>query len=591
VEHPLVRRRPSSSRRRGTETAGAVSGVSVLSLAVATGALRALVGLGIAGVFGVTAPLLPLPRRRRASGLDGARGYRSTFDHLPLATLVARASDLGLVYASPEAERVLGLPRAPRETLAELWESRLHEADRARVLEEWRTWLAGAGHEAFRSEHRLVSADGRTLTVDAVATRAGSDVIAHLLDVTRERRLEAQLRQAQRLELLGRLAAGVAHDFNNLLAVITGYAARLSTPLPPDARAESTGAIAAAADRGASLVRQLLAFSRPQPTESRVVDLNDLVREFEPMLRRVIGEDLEFELRLDPQRLPVDVHPIQIDQVLMNVAVNARDAMPGGGRLTIGTWKLDGVAVVTVADTGVGIDESTQEHIFEPFFSTKEPTHGSGLGLATAETIVRQAGGSMTVSSAPGEGTTFRIDLPLAAAPDTLGHLDAIVDPTTPDGGPETVLVVEDEPALRELEKLMLEEAGYAVLTAANAAEALLVAAANAIDLLIVDVVMPGMSGPQLVEELAARGSHVPTVYISGYGADEVSSRGFESETTALIEKPFHAESLLRRVREVLDAAAQTAAAPKDASRGEQVLPRDKSAASRIAEKPHRCDD
>jgi two-component system cell cycle sensor histidine kinase/response regulator CckA len=378
----------------------------------------------------------------------------------------------------------------------------------------------------------------------------------HLRDVTRERQLEEQLRQAQRLELLGRVAAGIAHDFNNLLAVISGYAARLSTLPPRDARDESSHAISAAAERGASLVRQLLAFSRPQPTDSRVVDLNELVRQFAPMLRRVIGEDVEFELRLDTHRLPVEVHPVQIDQVLMNVVVNARDAMPDGGRLTISTWKLDDTAVVTVADTGLGMDATTQDRIFEPFFSTKEPGKGSGLGLSTAHGIVRHAGGSLTVSSAPREGTTFSLNLPLAAheAPSVL---DAVIESTAPDGGPETVLVVEDEAALRELESLMLEEAGYDVLTASNAAEALDVAADNVVDLLVVDVVMPGMSGPQLVEELAARGSDVPVVFISGYGADEVSSRGLLASNAALIEKPFQAEEFLRRVRDVLDSAAQ----------------------------------
>jgi signal transduction histidine kinase len=554
--------RPSSiSRRRGTELVGVVSGVSVLTLAVATGTLPALVGLGLACAFALgaaAAPLISLPRGRGAFELDGAGHYRNAYDNVPLATLVARASDLRLVYASPEAERLLGPVHGALD--GDVMDARVDELDRARVLEAWRAWLAGPRHDSFRSEHRLAVGDGRVISVDAVATFVGSEIVTHLRDVTRERQLEAQLGQAQRLELLGRLAAGVAHDFNNLLAVITGYAARLSTPLPPQAQEESTLAIAAAADRGASLVRQLLAFSRPQPAESRVVDLNELVREFAPMLRRVIGEDLELELRLDSHRLPVDVHPIQIDQVLMNVAVNARDAMPDGGRLTISTWKLDGVAILTVADTGVGMDARTQARIFEPFFSTKEPTQGSGLGLATAERIVHHAGGSMTVSSAPGEGTTFNVDLPLATEPRRAGSFEVVAESAAPDGGPETVLVVEDEPALRELEKLMLEEAGYAVLTAANAAEALLVSAANAIDLMIVDVVMPGMSGPQLVEELAARGSNVPTVYISGYGADEMSSRGFETEQTALIEKPFQSELLLRRVREVLDVAAQAAA-------------------------------
>src|SRR5580765_770473 len=546
LEPPLLRLpRPSStSGWWGTGVVGAVSAVSVLAIAVASGVIPAVLALGIVAVFALGAAVgarLPLSPRCRVTALDGARQYRHAFDLLPLATIVARASDLRLVYANPEAERLLGLPPEPHGILGDVWNARLHELDRDRVLDAWRTWLAGSHREAFRSEHRLVGLDGRLISGDAVAALAESEdgrppaVVTHLLDVTREQQLEAQVRQAHRLELLGRLAAGVAHDFNNLLSVISGYAARLSTPLPQQAREESTVAIAAAADRGASLVRQLLAFSRPQRAQSRVVDLNELVREFAPMLRRVIGEDLEFEVRLDSHRLPVDVHPIQIDQVLMNVAVNARDAMPEGGSLTISTWKLDGVAVVTVADTGVGMDAPTRERIFEPFFSTKEPTKGSGLGLATAQRIVRHAGGSMTVTSAPGEGTTFSINLPLAveSEPAGFGFPETIVDSTAPDGGPETVLVVEDEPALRELERIMLEGAGYAVLTAANAAEALRTAEENAIDLLIVDIVIPGMSGPQLVDELAARGSNLPTIYISGYGADEVSNRGFETAKTA----------------------------------------------------------
>jgi signal transduction histidine kinase/ActR/RegA family two-component response regulator len=560
-EHPLLRLpRSWRHRRAGTAFVGAVSGVSVLVLAV-LGVVPTLPGLAVVAAFGLgllAARLTSRSSRERAEAATLGGHHAPLFDHLPVGTLVMRASDLELVYMSPEVERLLGVSRTTTHTLDDLLSARVHELDRERVLGAWQSWLSGRRSEPFRAGYRLVGADGRVVCVEDVTFLVVEDddgpptLRRHLLDRTRQRQLEEQLRQAQRLELLGRLAAGVAHDFNNLLAVITGYATRLSAPLPRHARDESTHAITAAAERGASLVRQLLAFSRPQSTDSRVVDLNDLVREFAPLLRRVIGEDLEFRLRLDSHRLPVEVHPVQIDQVLMNIAVNARDAMPDGGRLTISTWKLDGTASVTVSDTGVGMDAATQDRIFEPFFSTKEPGKGSGLGLSTAYGIMRHAGGSLTVSSVPGDGTTFSINLPLASN-DVPSFLDATVDPAAPDGGPETVLVVEDEPALRELESLMLEDAGYHVLTAANAAEALVVAAENVIDLLVVDVVMPGMSGPQLVEELAARDSDVPTVFVSGYGAHEISNRGLETGKTALIEKPFQAEVFLRRVRDVLD--------------------------------------
>jgi signal transduction histidine kinase/ActR/RegA family two-component response regulator len=561
-DHPLVRSPRSWRKQRASAgIVGAVSAVSVLVL-VLLGELSTLPGLVAAFGLGLLAARFTSSPRERAEAVDGDELYGPLFGPLSLGTLVVRASDLGLVYVSPEAERMLGIPRATTHTIGDLWSARLHELDRERVLGAWQSWLSGARQEPFHAEYLVVGAEGREVCVDDVTFfvpgehGAPATLRRHLIDVTRRRRLEEQLRQAQRLELLGQVTAGVAHDFNNLLAVISGYAARLSVSQRREGREESGHAISAAAERGASLVRQLLAFSRPQPTDSRVVDLNDRVQQFAPMLRRVIGEDLEFELRLDAHRLPVDVHPVQIDQVLMNVVVNARDAMPDGGRLTISTWKLDEGAVVTVADTGVGIDPAIQDRIFDPFFSTKDPGKGSGLGLSTAHGILRHAGGSLAVSSAPGEGTTFSINLPLAAD-DAPAYLDPTVDSTTPDGGLETVLVVEDEPALRELESLILEEAGYDVLTAANADEALVVAAEHVVDLLVVDVVMPGMSGPQLVEEVAARGSDVPVVFISGYCADEVSNRGLLAADVAMIEKPFQAELLLRRVREVLDGAAQ----------------------------------
>ena len=510
-------------------------------------------------------------RRRRADEaiLDTAGRHRTLLEHLPLVVLVLRAPDLEILDVGGQVERLLGLARDDALREGDVWAARLHPLDRDRVLGAWEEWLAGPPLEPFRSDYRLLADGGREVWVEDVTVFVADEEDGtrayqrHLLDVTRQRRLEQDARQALRLELLGRRVAGVAHDFNNLLAVIAGYADRLTSQAAPGAREEGRRAITAAADRGAALVRQLLAFSRPQASHRRVVDLNDVVRDFAPMLGRLIGEDVEFELVLDHRCLPVEVDPVQIDQVLMNIIVNARDAMPDGGRLTITTRTVDpdsalvtepcrrGAALVTVTDTGAGMDPTTQGRIFEPFFSTKAPDRGSGLGLATAQGIVGEAGGSIAVSSVPGMGTTFSIHLPLTTA-DMGSPAESRAEPT-PSGGREAVLVVEDDPPLRELERLILEEAGYEVFTAENASEALSVAAERPIDALVVDVVMPGMSGPRLVDELATRGFDVPTVFVSGYGSDEISSRGVSTPNSAVIEKPFQADVLLRRVREVLD--------------------------------------
>ena len=347
--------------------------------------------------------------------------------------------------------------------------------------------------------------------------------------------------------------------------------------LPERMHVESAAAISAAADRGAALVRQLLAFSCPQPSDRRLIDLNTLVREFAPLLRRVLGDDVELELELEQHPLTVEVDPARIDQVLMNLVVNARDAMPGGGRVTIATAVEDfddaagdglvrrSTAVVTVSDTGAGIDAANRERIFEPFFTTKERGQGSGLGLATVYGIVTQANGTLAVSSAPGRGTTFRIHLPLAAS-----GLEApakpIAEPAAPPkGGPETVLLVEDLAALRELEQIMLEDAGYRVHPAADAAEALELARRYAFDLLVADVVMPGLSGPQLADELRARGCDLPTIFVSGYGSDRFSSHGVGAANVAVVQKPFYAGDLLATVRAVLDSpSAGPSAQPAD---------------------------
>jgi PAS domain S-box-containing protein len=531
--------------------------------------------LGFGGAAVAVAYVVAGQQAARTALAYSERRYRTLVEELPLVTYVARVVDSTVEYVSPQIERLLEL--TPEQALEkhDFWTPRLHPLDRDRILRDWRAWCADATGEPFRRTYRMLTETGRTIWVDDVTvlesgrTNGAAYFQRHLLDVSEQRVLEEQLREGQKFEALGRLAGGVAHDFNNLLAVIGGYSKRLADRSMDGAQHESALAIGAAADRGTALVRQLLSFSRPQPTERRLIDLNTIVGDFVPMLRRVIGEDVELELAFERQPLPVEVDPARVDQVLMNLVVNARDAMPEGGRLTIATaadeeTADDGAsrrrsAVLTVSDTGPGIDVETRERIFEPFFTTKSPGKGTGLGLATAYGIVNQAGGVLAVSSDPGQGTTFAIRLPLAAA-----DLEPAVEPAAPAaapcGGREVVLLVEDEAALRDLEQVTLEDAGYHVHAAADATAALELARRHAFDLVLVDVVMPGLSGPQLVDELRKRGSALPAIYVSGYGADEFASRGIDVGNGAVVQKPFHADTLLGKVRDVLDGAAS---APK----------------------------
>ena len=387
---------------------------------------------GLAAV--VVAHLLARDQAARGALEHSEERHRHLVEELPLVTYSARVDDSRAEYVSPQIERLLELTAEQALAEQDFWTPRLHALDRGRVLAEWHAWCADPGAEPFRRTYRMLTDGGRVIWVDDVTILVGDGADKHprfqrhLLDVSEQRQLEEQLREAQKFEALGRLAGGVAHDFNNLLSVIAGYSERLVPGLPERTQLESAAAIGAAADRGTALVRQLLSFSRPQPSDHRLIDLNTLVAEFVPLLRRVIGEDVELELAFERHPLPVEVDPARIDQVLMNLVVNARDAMPCGGRLTIATAAVDvdeaagdrlvrrRSAVVTVSDTGTGIDAATRERIFEPFFSTKERGKGSGLGLATAYGIVAQANGTIAVSSTPGRGTTFLVHLPLAAS-------------------------------------------------------------------------------------------------------------------------------------------------------------------------------
>jgi hypothetical protein len=389
------------------------------------------------------------------------------------------------------------------------------------------------------------------------------------MDVTEKRSLEAQLLQSQKMESVGRLAGGVAHDFNNILGVITGYGELLRKRLPDDSPLQKyADDVLKAAHRAAGLTRQLLAFSRRQVLQPRVLDLNGVVSELEKMLRRLIGEDVRLVVALGQDPALVLADPGHLEQVLMNLVVNARDAMPQGGRLTIETGRADlderyaalhpGVlpgryAMLAVSDTGHGMSREVQARIFEPFFTTKDPGKGTGLGLATVHGIMRQSGGHIFVYSEPGQGSAFKVYLPLVEGLAKAGPLEK--EQVEAPSGTETVLLVEDEASLRAIIRECLEEVGYRVLEAADALAALEVEKQHpeAIQLLITDVVMPGLGGRELAERLTARRPGIRVLYMSGYTDDAVILHGVLTADMPFLEKPFTPGGLARKVREVLD--------------------------------------
>jgi signal transduction histidine kinase/ActR/RegA family two-component response regulator len=372
----------------------------------------------------------------------------------------------------------------------------------------------------------------------------------------------------QRLEAVGRLAGGIAHDFNNLLGVILGHAKLLKERLPESGPfGRGLQQIEQAAVSAAALTRQLLAYSRQQILKPRVLDLNTAVSDIDPLIRRLIGEDVEFQTILAPRLGRVKADPGQIEQVIMNLAINARDAMPDGGKLIIETSNVEvdrtykqqrpvvalgSYVMLSVTDTGIGINKDIQERIFEPFFTTKERSKGTGLGLATVYGIVKQSHGYIWVYSEPGMGTTFKVYLPrteealefLASKPEVRAA-----------GGSETILLVEDQSDLRELAQIMLEKNGYAVLPAESPAKALEIArsASGPIHLLVTDVILPGMNGRALAEHLATVRPEVKVLFVSGYTEDVIARHGELGAGTNFLEKPYTHETLCGKVREVLD--------------------------------------
>jgi two-component system cell cycle sensor histidine kinase/response regulator CckA len=421
---------------------------------------------------------------------------------------------------------------------------------------------------------RTKSGDWRTglESAEIIEVSGQECIIAITKDITERKILENQLRQSQKMEAVGRLSAGIAHDFNNLLGVIIGYsedlAERLDKLSPLRKNAEQ---IKRAGERAASLTRQLLAFSRQQVMEPKILDLNSIIEDLRRMLPRLLGDDVTLRTSLDPTLGAVRADPGQIEQVILNLAVNARDAMPEGGDFTIQTRNVEvgdqatanhssmvpgHYAAIDVSDTGMGMDAVTQVHIFEPFFTTKEQGKGTGLGLATVYGVVKQSGGYIWVESAPGEGTKFSIYLP--QAPDAARQKPNEPRPRAIGRGSETILLVEDEDDLRALTRALLEHAGYRVLEANRGSKAVEIAGdyQGPIHLLLTDMMMPGMNGRTVAQKIGAIRPETHILYTSGYA--EFTHHGLLDEKDNFLPKPFTREALLRKLDEALHAAAET---------------------------------
>jgi two-component system, cell cycle sensor histidine kinase and response regulator CckA len=484
----------------------------------------------------------------------------------------------GVVHWSPEWQQILGYQAHEFGNRFEWWMGIIHPDD----VEAMRVPLVAhfkGETPAFESVYRLRAVDHRWVWVLArarVVRRSDSGralrLVGTAIDITERRELEEQLRHAQKMEAVGQLAGGIAHDFNNILTAIRSYSEFVRAAVRNDAELRGdVDEIIDGAERAAALTRQLLAFSRRQILAPSILDLNQVVENLSRMLRRLIGEHVNLVTELSPGVGHLRADPGQIEQMLVNLAVNARDAMPNGGTLWIRTnvstehettrggdrsW-----VVLTVTDTGNGMDEATRKRIFEPFFTTKGPGKGTGLGLATVYGIVQQSGGRIEVCSEPGRGATFTVYFPTVDAP---------VAPPVPapehasPRGTETVLLVEDEGAVRTIAHRVLERRGYRVLVAASGAEALAIDArhAGAIDLVVTDVIMPEMSGPALVEKLTARRPGLPVLFMSGYADRFLTEVGELPAGALLLQKPFTPSDLARDVRAVLDRAAQRVAIP-----------------------------
>jgi PAS domain S-box-containing protein len=474
--------------------------------------------------------------------------FEATFERSVVPALIAD-DDRRLVDLNRAAVELLGVPReaAVGLTIDELTPD-------IPVAQLWAHFVA---HGHLEAEATLRRPDGGTRRIEFVGTsnvRPGRH-IAVVRDLTRQNELESQLRQAQKMEAVGRLAGGIAHDFNNLLTAISGYSEFLATGIEDPRLKRHAEEIRKAASRAAALTGQLLAFSRRQVLQPRVLDLNAVVSDMDSLLRRLIGEDVELITLLAPDLAAVRADPTQIEQVIVNLAVNARDAMPHGGSVTVQTTNVltaDGPFVeILLADTGIGMTEDERSQLFDPFFTTKQG--GTGLGLATVYGIVDQSGGTIEVDSAPGNGSTFRVLLPGVSE-----EPEPTIAPTQAAraAGSETILLVEDEAVVRELVAEILETTGYTVLQAGDGPSALelLRRHADPVELLVTDVVMPGMSGPEVAQAVTAMRPGMQVLYTSGYTDSAIGHHGVLEPGIAFLQKPFSADDLTSKVRLLLDA-------------------------------------
>jgi PAS domain S-box-containing protein len=478
-------------------------------------------------------------------------------DHCGVFQLVNApfAADLGL-----RPEELVGRTDYdfyPRE-LAEKY-----RADDVRVM--------ASGRAEVLEEANVVQGQERTVEVVKAPVLAGDGTVRGVLgvftDITHRKRLEEELREAQKMDAVGRLAGGVAHEFNNLLMAITGFSELLLLKMDSTSPLRRyAGEIRTAADRAAALTRQLLAFGRKQMLTPQVLDLNTVVNGMQALLQRRLGEDVDLALLRGPNLGLVRADPGQVEEVLLHLAQNAGDAMPGGGRLAIETRNVEidqafladhpdarpgAYVLMAVTDTGSGMDEEVQSHLFEPFFTTKEVGEGLGMGLATVYGIVKQSGGQIAVESAPGQGTSVRIYLPrLVETEAPAPPVDAFAASLR---GTETILVAEDEEMVRSLIREVLERNGYRVLAAAIGGEALAMVerAVEPVHLLVADIVMPGMSGPELAAQLRERQPELKVIYMSAYSEEQITAEGLGEAT--LLRKPFAPDLLARTVRELLD--------------------------------------
>ncbi|MGC2237035.1 MAG: response regulator [Pyrinomonadaceae bacterium] len=529
-------------------------------------------------IAGIVANAVDITERKQAEEAqrESEERYRILFDNNPIPMWVYDAETLEFLavnkaaifhygYSKEEFLSMTILDIRPPEDVPAVMENLSNLQKGFDITDIWKHRIKdGSIIEVEISSHDLIF-DGKrsrlVLANDITERRRAEEAL---------RKSEEQLQQSQKLESIGRLAGGIAHDFNNLLTAINGYSELTLRELDfDDPLRRNIEEIKKAGDRAASLTRQLLAFSRKQVLKPKILDINAIILDVEKMLRRLIGEDVELRTVIQSRLGKIKADPGQIEQVLMNLAVNARDAMPKGGTLTVEASnvylddayarghigvKPGSYVMLAVSDNGTGIDSETLQHIFEPFFTTKETGKGTGLGLAMIYGIVKQSGGNIWVYSELGKGTTFKIYLPRVEASDTVVEQEDIA--TDLQQGTETILLVEDEDMVRNLSRQILESCGYKVIEAENGIEALVVCEnrENKIDLLVTDVVMPQMGGRELSERLARKYPHIKVLFTSGYTDDAIVRHGIIDAGTNFLQKPFTLDALSRKVRELLDA-------------------------------------